>query len=920
MFSCHAPHAPFPPRFVINLMTRVLLLCLCVFSSALGLSALPTWDLTKPPVPASTKGNHATGNLPPGWRDDSAWADVKVHYGAGLFEGTRWGSIAVREVRRGQVQVVAPFPTDLPKGPVRVTFRARSSAPASIWLSVRDEGEPYKTWWSEQTRLSGNFSDEEFEFEAGPLPRPALFMINIDSPVTVDIAQISFERAAATDAADSRVNLLRNSRLPLGLQAPMTVARDFSEGTHFNLQPDYSPENRGPSGAPSLRMQSEKEFRWDGELIRIRARNQPHTASVHVKGDGVLRLVAMERHNKISERVFRVRAGQDWQRHSITFNPLPNGQNHYIAVFSRGEIWIDGLMVNAGEEALPFAPAHEVELALALPASAASPAGIQFEHEPATVRFLATGQLPTGARVEATVTNSEGLTARLEPVSLTLRDGLAAGEFSFDAIPGKSLGTFRIEARVLDHRNRPLSEWNEIVVSRVKQPRHWGAFAPQSPFGVHVRPTVRHVTMAKAIGANWVRLHNDGNHITAWAILEPRQGEWRWADDDLSRYREGHMEVLGMLETAPKWASLWGQTEQGRAATGGPGYFEMYFQPREIGLFADYVRTVATRYKDQIRAYEVWNEPWQVKWFGSHHVQHEGRRKIATSANPQKDYVALMRAAFETVRSVDPGITVVGVNTTSTTESRHVPEGVFGGAEWTAGVLAAGGKRYADAASFHHYTADLSGFPDDDLTRAVRNAVGPNALVPARVDLPIWMTEGSSTVSGLVRHGLYRHALPYRNGEDALRLTESVLRYDVAMLANGVDKIFLYSMGDIDALGSPGSYRTLVSTDGSLHPSALGRASLAWHVEGLQFDRMLRLKDGVYAYLFANAERSVAVICPRVGHGTLSLPRAREGLVARDLFSNLLPTDAKIGDRSVFLSLEAPLDQLLPVLKSIAKP
>lgn len=903
-------------------MLRLPLLLPCLLLPAAALGQLPVWDPSAPPVPAAAAGQQATGLIPPGWRDDSAWANVRVHYGQGLFEGNRYGSVAVREIRSGQVQVVTPFPTDLPRGPVRVTFRARSSAPASVWLAVRDAGPPYKTWWSEQTRLSNFFSNEEFEFEAGPLPRPALFMINIDSPVTVDIAEISFERGAADVGDDhNATNLLRHSRLPLGLQPPMRIPREFSEGTHYTLTPDYAPEHRGPSGAPSLRMNSENEFRWDGELIRIRQRTTPHTASVHVKGSGYIRLVAMERGTKLGERVVRLRPEADWQRAELTFTPLPNGQNHYFSIFSRGEAWIDGLMVNVGESALPFTPAHEAELALALPASEASVAGIQFEHDPATVRFLATGTLPADARIEATVTHADGTTARLPATPLTFREGLAAGEFSFAAWPDKSLGAFRVEARLTDARGRPLSTWNELVVARVKPPRHWGTFAPDSPFGVHVRPNLRHLTMAKAIGNNWVRLHNDGNHITSWALLEPRQGEWRWenAEADLARYRAAHFEVLGMLETAPKWASLWGLTEHGRTAAGGPGYFEMFFQPRDLALYADYIRTVTTRYQDHIRAYEVWNEPWQVKWFGTHHVEHQGRRKIATSENPQRDYVGLMRTAFETVKSVDPDITVVGFNTASNTESRHEPEGVFSGAEWTAGVLTHGGERYADVASFHHYTADLSGFPGDDVSRAVANALGPNPLVPTRPDLPIWMTEGSSTVSGLIRHGLYRHALPYRNGEDTLRLTESVLRYDVALLANRVEKIFLYSMGDIDTQGSPGSYRTLVNSDGSLHPSALGRASLAWHVEGLPFHRLLRIKDGVYAYLFGDDARSVAVLCPRVGHGTLALPAA-EGLVTRDLFANVLPPGSSLVNQSLFLSLDAPVAQLLSHLNPLAQP
>jgi len=232
-------------------------------------------------------------------------------------------------------------------------------------------------------------------------------------------------------------------------------------------------------------------------------------------------------------------------------------------------------------------------------------------------------------------------------------------------------------------------------------------------------------------------------------------------------------------------------------------------------------------------AYEVWNEPWQIKWFGTHYVEHEGRQEIMPSEDPQKDYVALMRAAYKAVKSVDPTITVVGFNTTSNTEPKHIPEGVFTGAEWTAGVLAAGGENYAD----------------------------------------------------------------------------------VAMLANGVEKIFLYSMGDIDSQGSPGSFRTLVNSDGSLHPSALGRASLAWHIDGLRFVQALGLKDGVYSYIFTDDTRSVAVICPRGGHGSLPLPPAKDNIVLRDLYCNPLPADAAVDNQTVFLSFKGTVDRLLSLLE-----
>ena len=897
-------------------MAKSILLLPFLFSLALG-GTLPSWDLTVRGVSASTAEREDIGGVvPPGWRDDSAWADVRVQYSQGQFEGTRFTTIHIPEIRQGQVQFVTPFPHDLPRGPVRFTFRGRASSPVTVTFSVRDKGPPYRTWWSEQLRVGGHFSDEAFEFEAAPLPRPVYFMININTPVTLDIADISFERGAVRIADDTtRVNLLRNSRLPLGLQPPMRVSRYFSEGTHFVMEPDHRTEHRGPSGFPSLRMQSEREFHWDGELMRLHNRSVPHTFSLYAKGSGLLRVQAMERGTQLAERVMRVRSGEDWQRAELTFQPLTAGQNHYVRFYARGEVWIDGLMVNEGEEAVPFEPAYDAEVALALPESAASIAGIQFEDEPATLQFLATGDLPPGCYIEATVTNAEGQSATLPVIPLDGTDGMVAGAMDFAIWPEKPLGIFRIEARVLDEAGAPLSEWNEIVVARLKQPRHWGAFAPESPFGTHVRPNIRHITMAKAIGNNWVRLHNDGNHITAWALLEPEEGDWRWADEDLQRYRDAHLEILGMLETAPAWASKWGLTERGSVPGARPGYFEMFFQPRSTDLYAAYVRALVERYRDDIRAYEVWNEPWQVRWFGTHYVEVEGRPRIATSENPQRDYVALQEAAYEVVKSIDPAILVLGFNTTSTSESRPGPEGVFSGPEWTAGVMAKGAENSADIASFHHYTADLSGFPDDDVTRAVRTALGPNPLVPERTALPVWMSEGSSTVGGQVRHGLYHRVLPYRNAEDTLRLVESVLRYDVAMLANGVDKIFLYSMGDLDVQGSPGSYRSLVNSDGSLHPSAAGRATLAWHIEGLRFERMLRLKEGVYAYVFGNERRSVAVICPRIGHGVFPLPETQDGLVARDLFANILPPGTAVRDQSIFVSLNEPANALTALLQ-----
>jgi hypothetical protein len=233
------------------------------------------------------------------------------------------------------------------------------------------------------------------------------------------------------------------------------------------------------------------------------------------------------------------------------------------------------------------------------------------------------------------------------------------------------------------------------------------------------------------------------------------------------------------------------------------------------------------------------------------------------------------------------------------------------GKTWSAGFLKAGGLQWSDVVSFHTYHADANGFPGDAATRAVLTAVGPNDKFP-RIQKPVWMSEGASTVGGRIRFGLYKHTLPYQNPEDVPGLAESVLRYDLSMLANGVDKIFLYSMGDFEQ-GTQGTYRSGVTLDGSAHPAALGRASLAWHVDGLKFVKHEELAQGVHAFFFEGDGRAVAVLAPRPDHAPFNLPSAA-GIELRDIWMNPVPPGAALEIGTVFASATGSASELRKAL------
>lgn len=851
-------------------------------------------------VPATTNQSNpsAEGEVPEGWRDDSAWCDAKVVYSFEQFEGTGFLRVKISDLISGTPTLAAPLEAaDISRKALRLSLATRSQTPMTFSVMLRQMAPPYKVYWKEELRLNSAFETHETSLETPEiLAGPVALLLVFRKAGQLDIRELTLETESTATPADethaSPTNLLRTSRFPLGLQWPWSLEREISEDTVV-IQADE--DLVGPSGSPSLHLVSppDEAMVFDSELIRYRSADTDHTASVWIRGDATLILSAMSAKGNstqtVKERLFRIKPKHGWQRAVLKFIPPDTTNIHFLRFSVKGEMWMDAAMVAAGDEPPEFAGAGSAEVALALPPSEASAANIQFEHEPSRLDFRVSGS-SEGQVLQARVTDAVGAVADLDPLSL---DASGVGTLDFGKL--QNLGAFRVEAVVVDGSGKEVSPWQEIVVLRVKQPRFWGEDAPDSPFGQHVRPAKRHLMMAKALGNNWARLHNDGGEIIEWFYLEPEPGDWQWRDEQLARYRAIDLMVLGQLSTAPRWASLLSET--GIDGTG--GYFGRFFLPKKMEDFAAYVKAVTAHYQDSISAYEVWNEPWQVKWFGVGYVEEDGKRRIVTVPDPQEEYVRLMQTAFEATLEVDPAVTIVGVNTTSTAKSEPGPDGVMNGTDWTAGVLKSGGLEWCDVASYHEYTGDPNGFPDDAVSRGFSIALGPNEQFE-RVKLPAWMTEGASTVGGRIRYGLYKHSLPFTNTEDLRELTESVLRYDVSMLANGVEKIFLYSMGDFQQ-GTSGSFRSGVCSDGSPHPSALGRASLAWMVEGLKFVELAELSEGVFAFFFEGDGRSVAVVCPRPEHQPFSLP-SDKGLEMRDIWLNPLPAGASLNKSSVFVS------------------
>ena len=518
-----------------------------------------------------------------------------------------------------------------------------------------------------------------------------------------------------------------------------------------------------------------------------------------------------------------------WTVATVRFVPNPYTDAFTLGLSGTGTLRLDDVVAFAGDATPPQTADDVCELHLA-------PSGgeigelkrIQFTDEKTLARFRAIGA-PKGGRVRIRVADLYGYEREISV------DGME-GIFDWNALGERPVGSFRITGWI-ERDGRRVSPVEELVMTRVPRPAAWGKDAPHSHFGAHFLPNRDVVLAMKAAGINWTRFHDSCTELSGWYAIEPEKGKWRWPDEQIRVFRENGVKIYAQLGTTPPWASHFG--EMGLKNF---GYFEKFMRPTNSVDWVNYVTNYVCHYDGIIGDYFVWNEPWYRWWMSAPDAKYYDAKKAG------HDFGVLCSQAYEAAKSVNPSVNICGFNTS--------PDG----GRWAKQVMTGGAYEACDQMEFHYY-ANLPRCRKGLDSNISEFALGTVREAHPDCKKPIYLTEGGANMSGKAS-GLYRETVPWtaEAKDEYVRNADNTVRFAVSFLAEGVERIFIYTMHSYRALGIRNPFLKLLTSDGYPHPAFVAHAVMAAKLDGKRFaEKRDYGKDGL-VYVFKGPDRDTCVV------------------------------------------------------------
>ena len=292
-----------------------------------------------------------------------------------------------------------------------------------------------------------------------------------------------------------------------------------------------------------------------------------------------------------------------------------------------------------------------------------------------------------------------------------------------------------------------------------------------------------------------------------WSYLEPEKGKFDWAFPDavMAEYQKHNTGIYPILSYNSQWSN--GVSPH---------------TPEERELFGKYVFLTVSRYKKQVRYWEVWNEPNLSMFWGP-------------QANA-KDYAELLKVAYKAAKAADPTCQIVAPTTA--------------GADFTflEELYKYGIKGSYDIFSYHYYRTDAPEKKSEVVKEIQRIQEFLNKHGEPK---HIFVTEmGITSIQG--ESGVTEN-------EQASRL---VRNYMELLSTKVVDKIFWFCL--IDWKQDPASppwdgHLGLTRNNLEPKPAYYAYKVMATELTGKQYIGDIKSAPGIYQYIFMDDTSSCMV-------------------------------------------------------------
>lgn len=304
-------------------------------------------------------------------------------------------------------------------------------------------------------------------------------------------------------------------------------------------------------------------------------------------------------------------------------------------------------------------------------------------------------------------------------------------------------------------------------------------------------------------GYTWLRIFDE------WGWIQPSKDQWNWGpmDAKLADAKKNKLRLSGGLWYFAPWATKDGGTRSAPL--------------KDISDWTNYVTAAVTRYKGDIKHWEVWNE-------------YNGSFGKSLSGDKVQDYTDLFVAASKAAKAADPEAKV-GLN------CANFSVGFFDE------VIKRGAGGHFDFICIHPYENVGMAMKGEEpaflsMVGSLRKMLAENKQDPKT---PIWITEAGVLVS-----------IEPDEKSDQLQ-AEGLVKLNVLSIASGIERVFWFeargpSYGD-------GVDHGLIRKDWSIRPAYTAMKTMTGLL-GAEPKYVGWLDhDGAYSFVFENAGKAVMV-------------------------------------------------------------